>query len=166
MQADQAKKRKDEGEEERVPVASNRKARFHYEILETFEAGLVLLGPEVKSLRAGRAVLDGSFARAEGDEILLYNLHITPYAQNTAEEIPPDRTRKLLLRAKEIKRLIGQQTLKGLTLIPLELYFRRGWAKVSLALARGKRGPDKRETLRRKQESRDMERSFKGKFKA
>jgi SsrA-binding protein len=158
-------KTEDKKKEERILVATNRKARFHYEILETFEAGLVLKGPEVKSLRAGKAVLDGSFARCEGDEILLYNLHIAPYAHNTLEEIAPDRTRKLLLHAKEIRRLLGRQTLKGLTLVPLELYFRRGWAKVLIALGKGKRGPDKRDTLRKRQESRDMERSFKGKFK-
>jgi SsrA-binding protein len=150
---------------DKITVASNRKARFHYEILEVYEAGLSLKGPEVKSLRASKATLEGSFARVEGPEVHLHNLYIAPYAQNTSEEISPTRTRKLLLRRKEIDKLRGSQETKGLTLVPLEIYFKNGWAKISLALAKGKRGPDKRESLRKKDAAREMERSFKGKFK-
>ncbi|MEK7743836.1 MAG: SsrA-binding protein SmpB [Elusimicrobiota bacterium] len=148
---------------EKTVVATNHK-RGQYEVFEVLEAGLSLKGPEVKSLRAGKAVLEGSFARVEGEEAFLHNMHIAPYAQNTTEEIAPLRTRKLLLRRRELHRLIGRQT-KGLTLIPLELYFKNGWAKISLALAKGKRGPDKRKDLRDKDLSREMQRSFKGKFK-
>ena len=149
----------------KILVATNRKARHHYEILEVFEAGLVLKGPEVKSLRAGKLALEGCFARVDGGEMFLHNLHISPYPQNTGEQLEPDRTRKLLMHAKEIRRLGGNRDLKGLTLVPLEIYFKDGWAKVALALAKGKRGPDKRDSLKKKQASRELERSFKGKFK-
>lgn len=155
---------KEEGEGKLV-VASNRKAWHHYEILEEYEAGLELKGPEVKSLRGGKVSLEGSFARVEGEEAFLHHLHIPAYRNNTIEEIPPERTRKLLLRRHEIKRLLGQQRIKGLSLIPLELYFKRGWAKLRLALAKGKRGPDKRESLRKKAVERELERSFKSKYK-
>lgn len=146
-------------------VAVNRKARHHYEILEVVEAGLCLKGPEVKSLRAGQASFEGAFARVQDGEIFLHNLRISPYSHNSGEALAPARTRKLLMRAREIERLRGAQDTKGLTLVPLELYFRRGWAKVALALARGKRGPDKRADLKRRQTARELERSFKGKFK-
>ncbi|MBI4387018.1 MAG: SsrA-binding protein SmpB [Elusimicrobia bacterium] len=152
--------------EGRKLIASNRKASFHYEILEEYEAGLSLKGPEVKSLRGGQASLEGSFARVEGAELQLYNLYIPPYRHNTVEEIEPRRTRKLLLNRREINRLMGRMQGQSLALVPMELYFKRGWAKVRLALARGRRGPDKREKLRREDASREMERSFKNKFKA
>ncbi|MFC1679900.1 SsrA-binding protein SmpB [Elusimicrobiota bacterium] len=150
---------------DKIVVATNRKARHQYEIFDVMEAGLSLKGPEVKSLRAGELRLTGAFARIDGNEIFIHNLYIGPYAQNTAEDIDPIRTRKLLMRRREIDRLRGRQEAKGLTLIPLELYFLKGWAKVTLALARSRRGPDKRETLKKKQTSRELERSFKGKFK-
>ncbi|MBI4423962.1 MAG: SsrA-binding protein SmpB [Elusimicrobia bacterium] len=161
------KARKDakENAEGRLIVASNRKARFHYEILETLEAGLSLLGPEVKSLRGGKAVLEGSFARIEGSELFLYNLHIAPYAFTQIEPPDPKRTRKLLLRRPELNRLAGRMQGKAFALVPLELYFKRGWAKIELALAKGKRGPDRRDSIRKKDEAREMERSFKGRFK-
>jgi SsrA-binding protein len=152
--------------ESRSVVATNRKARAHYEISEVFEAGLVLKGPEVKSLRAGRASFEGSFARVENGEAFLHNLHISPFPQNTSEEIAPLRTRKLLLRSREISRLYGRLAQKGLTLVPLEIYFQNGWAKVSLGLGKGRRGPDKRDSIRKRDVEREMERSFKGKFKA
>lgn len=151
--------------EGKLIVATNRKARFHYEILEEYEAGLALKGPEVKSLRNGKISLEGAFALVENDEVFLHNLHISPYAMNTVEEISPTRTRKLLMRRKEILRLTGRHQVKGLSLIPLEIYFKHGWAKVRLALAKGKRGPDKRESIRKKDAAREMERSFKNKFK-
>ncbi len=147
-------------------VASNRKARHQYEILEVFEAGLHLLGPEVKSLRQGKAVLEGSFARMDDAELFLYNMHIQPYAFAKTEIPDPTRTRKLLLKRREIERLEGKLKTKGLSLVPLELYFKRGWAKVALALGKGRRGPDKRDSIRKKEERRSMDRSFKGRFKA
>ncbi|MFA6093555.1 MAG: SsrA-binding protein SmpB [Elusimicrobiota bacterium] len=152
--------------DEKLSVASNRKARMHYEIFETFEAGLSLKGPEVKSLRAGQVSFEGSFARVEDGELRLHNLHIAPYANNTVEDIPSLRTRKLLLHRREIDRLAGKLQTKGLTLVPLSIYFLRGWAKVELGLGKGKRGPDRRDDLRKRDAQREMERSFKGKFKA
>jgi len=149
----------------KLVVSTYRKAWHHYEILEKFGAGICLKGPEVKSLREGKASMDGSFARVEGEEILLHHLHIPPYKNNTVEEIPPNRTRKLLLHRREIRKLLGQQQVKGLSIIPLEIYFKRGWAKVRLALAKGKRGPDKRDSIRKKEATREMERRFKGRFK-
>jgi SsrA-binding protein len=157
-------RKKDVDAQAKIPIASNRKARHHYEILEVFEAGLALKGAEVKSLRAGTVNFEGSFAAPERGELFLHNLHIGPYRHNTAEGLPPTRSRKLLMHRREIRKLDGRLT-KGLTLIPLELYFLRGWAKVTLALAKGKRGPDKRDSLRRDQAARDLARSFKGKFK-
>jgi SsrA-binding protein len=151
--------------EGKLIVATYRKAWHHYEILEEFEAGLSLKGPEVKSLREGKVSMDGSFARVEGEELFLHNLHIPPYKNNTIEDIPPTRTRKMLMRRREIEKLLGRQQVKGLSLIPLEIYFKRGWAKVRLALAKGKRGPDKRESIKKREASREMERQFKGKFK-
>ena len=150
----------------KLVVGTYRKALFHYAILEEFEAGLSLLGAEVKSLRQGKVTMDGSFARADGAEIYLYNLHIPAYVNNTVEPLDPARPRKLLLHRREIGRLAGKQQTRGLSLIPLEIYFLRGWAKVRLALAKGKRGPDKRDSIRRKDAAREMERSFKGKFRA
>lgn len=141
-------------------VATHRKALHRYEILETFEAGLELKGPEVKSLRAKNASLEGSFARLEGGEVYLYNLHISPYAFNTLEALDPTRTRKLLLHHSEIKRLIGRMTGKRLTLVPLELYFKRGWAKVRLALAQGKAGPDRREEIKKRETDREVAREL------
>ncbi len=148
-------------------VATHRKARQYYEILETFEAGLALLGPEVKSLRLGKASLDGCFGRANGDELQLFNFYIPPYSFNTASEpLDPRRSRKLLLHRAEIEKIAGKLQTKGLTLVPLEVYFRKGWAKVSLGLARGKTGPDRRADLKKKDMAREAEKSFKGKFKA
>jgi SsrA-binding protein len=150
----------------KLVVASYRKAFHHYEILEELEAGLSLMGPEVKSLREGKASMDGSFARVEGREVFLHNLYLPPYKQNTSEEIPPTRPRKLLLHAREIEKLLAKQQVKGLSLIPLEIYFKGGWAKVRLALAKGKRGPDKRESIKKRETERELERGFKGRFKA
>ncbi len=147
-------------------VASHRKARQFYEILEVFEAGIALLGPEVKSLRGGQASLDGCFGRHEGGQLFLFNFYIPPYKQNTSTEpLDPRRTRKLLLHSGEIDKIIKKLETKGLTLIPLEAYFKNGWAKVSLGLARGKTGPDRRADMRKKDSARDVERSFKGKYK-
>jgi SsrA-binding protein len=147
-----------EPEEGQQLVCSNRKARHLYEILETLEAGISLLGPEVKSLRAGRASLTDAYARIRGGEAFLVSAHISPYEQGGRENPDPRRERKLLLRKSEIRRLEGKVSQKGFTLIPLRLYFRSGRAKVELALARGKRTYDKREAIRRREEDRSLRR--------
>ena len=143
------------------PVCVNRQARHHYFIEETYEAGLVLLGSEVKSLREGKANLKDSYARIQKDEAFLVNAHISPYPGANQFNHDPTRTRKLLLHRREIERLTGKTKERGLTLIPLNLYFKNGRAKVELGLARGKKLYDKRETLRRKAAEREVERSLK-----
>lgn len=125
-------------------IAKNRKARFNFEILETFEAGMVLVGTEVKSLRNGRCNLGDSYAEIRDGELWLRNLHISPYEQATRFQHEPMRPRKLLLHRRELRRLIGKTAEKGLTLVPLSLYFKKGRAKCELALARGKKTHDKR----------------------
>jgi len=146
----------------RKVVARNRKARHDYEILETFEAGMALKGPEVKSLRVGKASFQDAFATVERGEVWLYSLHISPYEQANRFNADPVRTRKLLLNRREIRRLIGKVEERGLTLVPLEIYFVRGYAKVQLALARGKKLHDKREALKRKQLDREARRAVGG----
>jgi len=146
-------------------VARNRKARHDYHILETYEAGMVLRGTEVKSLRQGRANLKDSFAHIEGEEIYLHNLHISPYEFGIVAEQDPTRTRKLLLHKREIKKLLGKTAERGLTLIPLQLYFKHGLAKVELALAKGKRSYDKRQDLKKKEADREMEKAVKDRRK-
>jgi SsrA-binding protein len=141
-------------------IATNRKARHEYEILDTLEAGMVLRGPEVKSLRAGKVGFQDAFARVEDGEVLLYSLHISPYEQANRYNADPMRTRKLLLHGHEIDRLAGKVHEKGLTLIPLELYFRRGYAKVLLGVARGRKLHDKREKLKRKVQEREARRAM------
>lgn len=141
-------------------VASNRKARHEYEILETMEAGVVLKGPEVKSIRNGKVSLAGSFARVDDGEVWIHDMHVTPYDPASRWNSDPTRPRKLLLNAAEIRRLIGATQEKGLTLVPLELYFKRGFAKVAIGLARGKKLHDKRETLKRRTHQREMEREI------
>ena len=139
----------------------NRQARHNYFIDETYEAGLVLVGSEVKSLRDGKANLSDSYAQIRKGEAFLINSHISPYAGANQFNHEPTRTRKLLLHAREIARLTGKTKERGLTLIPLRLYFKHGRAKVEIALARGKKLYDKRETLRRKVAQREVERSLK-----
>ncbi len=141
-------------------VLRNRKARHEYEILDTYEAGLVLRGAEVKSLRQGKASFTDAFARVEDGEVWLYNLHVQPYEQATRDAPDPKRTRKLLLRESEIARLAGETRQKGRTLVPLDLYFRRGYAKVTLAVAKGKKLHDKREQLKRDAMKREAEREI------
>ncbi len=142
-------------EKGRKVVGRNRKARHEYEILDTHEAGIVLKGPEVKSLRAGQLAFRDAFARVENGEIWLYNLHISPYEEANRANQDPERVRKLLLHREEIRRLVSKTEEKGLTLIPLEIYFRKGNAKVLLGVGRGRRLYDKREKL--KQRTQDME---------
>jgi SsrA-binding protein len=141
-------------------ITQNRHARHDYEILDTVEAGLVLLGPEVKSLRDGRANLSDAYAAIRGSEAWLVNAHISPYAQAARENPDPRRARKLLLHRREIARLAGQVAERGLTLVPLSMYFKAGRAKVELGLARGKRSYDKRETIRRREQDREIERAM------
>ena len=140
-------------------VARNRKAHHEYHVLDTWEAGIVLTGPEVKSIRAGKVSLAEAFARVEDGEVWLHGMHVSPYDPATRWNTDPVRPRKLLLHAREIRRLIGATREKGLTLVPLELYFRRGLAKVTLGLGRGKKLHDKRETLKRRTAEREMERA-------
>ena len=141
-------------------IARNRRARHDYHIEETVEAGLVLTGTEVKSLRAGRASLNEAFAQISGDELWLHGLHIPEYAQGTWTNHDPRRTRKLLLHRKEIDRLASQVAERGFTIVPLSLYFSGGKAKVELALARGKRTYDKRHDLARRDAAREVDRAL------
>ena len=157
--------KKDEKKPEKIIAATHHKARIAYEILDTFEAGISLLGPEVKSLRMGKSSLDGCFGREERGELLLYNFYIAPYAYAHGDVPDPRRTRRLLLHKNEINRIAGKLQTKGLTLIPLEIYFLHGWVKVSLGLARGKKGPDKRADLKKKDLAREAEKSFKGRYR-
>lgn len=154
-----APEKRGEAEDIRL-VAQNRKARHFYHILETFEAGLQLTGTEVKSLRAGKASLGDAYAVVQGTEVWIHHLHISPYEQGNRANHDPLRPRKLLLHAREIRRLIGKIREKGLTVIPLRLYFRGGWAKLELALARGKKAFDKREDVAKRDAQRDMERAM------
>src|SRR5687767_15912935 len=140
-------------------VARNKRARHDYHILETWEAGVVLSGTEVKSLRQGKANLTDAYATVRDGEVFLLNLHISPYEQGNQFNHEPTRTRKLLLHRKEIRRLIGAVEREGLTLVPLELYFKRGRAKVAIALAKGKKLHDKRADLRKKDDEREMARA-------
>ena len=146
-------------EKGRKVVASNRKARQDYAILDVYEAGIALTGTEVKSLRAGRASLVDAFGQEKDGEIYLYGMHIPEYAQGTWTNHEPRRTRKLLLTRLEIARLIGKLRESGLTLVPLSLYFSDGWAKVELALARGKRSYDKRQDLAQRDANREITRA-------
>ena len=140
-------------------IARNPRARHDYHILETWEAGLVLTGTEVKSLRAGRASLIGAFARVKNGEVWLEALHIPPYDQGNVHNHDPLRTRKLLLHGREIRRLIGSVEQKGLTLVPLDLYFKNNHAKVTIALARGKQEHDRRDDIRKREAEREMARA-------
>jgi len=148
------------GREERKPIASNRRARHEYEILDSMEAGIALRGPEVKSLRVGRANLSDSYAILRGGEVFLRNLHISPYQQAGRENPDPTRERKLLLHRQEINRLRSKVAERGFTLIPLALYWKDGRAKVELAVARGKRRYDKREAIRRREQDRETQRAI------
>ena len=144
----------------RTVVAQNRKARHDYLIEDVFEAGLVLTGTEVKSLRAGRASLVDGYAVVKDGEVWLHNVHIPEYTQGTWTNHEPRRSRKLLMRKDEIRKLIGKTQQQGLTLVPLSLYFKNGYAKIEIALAKGKRNYDKRQALAEKQARRDAQRAL------
>ena len=137
-------------------IVTNRQARYTYTIFESFEAGLELKGSEVKSLRAGRVSLKDSFARVEGNELFLYNCHISPYEHTGSFILEPTRRRKLLVHKSQISKLLGQTSQKGLTLIVLKMYFKRGLAKAEIALAKGKKVYDKREKIKLKESIREL----------
>jgi SsrA-binding protein len=142
-------------------ITVNRQARHEYHVIETYEAGIALCGTEVKSLRAGRANLKDSYAKVVNGEAFLLGAHISEYEQGNRHNHDPKRDRKLLLHKQEIVRLNSKISERGLTLVPLRMYFKRGKAKVALGLARGKRMPSKREELRRRVLDREMERALK-----
>ena len=145
--------------DDRQTIARNRRARFDYHILETWEAGIVLTGTEVKALRAGKANISDAYAVVNSGEVFLLNLSIPPYEQGNRHNHEPTRTRKLLLHRREIRRMIGAVERQGLTLVALELYFKRGVAKVALALGKGKQLHDKRATERERDDAREMARA-------
>ncbi len=147
-------------------IVTNRKAYRDYDVLESVESGIELKGSEVKSLRAGKINLDDSFARPEKEEVFLYNAHISHYTEASYLNVDPDRPRKLLLHKGQIQRIIGKLTQKGLTLIPLKVYFNdRGFVKVELALGKGKKLYDKRESIKRRETDREMRRAVKNRRK-
>jgi SsrA-binding protein len=143
-------------------IARNRKALHEYHILDTWEAGIVLAGPEVKSVRGGRVSLNEAFARIDGAEAFLYDLHISPYDPASRWNVDPTRPRKLLLHRREIRRLIGATQQEGFTLVPLEIYVKDGFIKVALALGKGKKSYDKREDARKRDAQREIERAVRG----
>ena len=141
-------------------VARNRRARHDYDILETFECGIALQGSEVKSLRAGKASLEDSYASVERDEVWLYGCDIPEYLQGNRENHKPKRPRKLLLHRREIDKLIARAQDRGMTIVPLKLYFKRGLAKVEISVAKGKKLHDKRESLKKQDAKREIDRAL------
>lgn len=139
-------------------VCQNKKAYHEFEILEKLEVGMVLLGSEVKSLREGRANLKDSYAKIRKGEVFLHDLHISPYSNASYNNHEPERVRKLLLHNHEIRRLVGKTAEQGFALVPLKIYFNKGKVKIELALARGKKTHDKRESIKRKESAREMDR--------
>jgi SsrA-binding protein len=152
---------KTEREKAQSSIAENRKAFHDFHLLETFEAGLVLLGTEVKAIREGRVNLRDSFARVEDGEVFLYNVHISPYSHRGYADHEPLRRRKLLLHRDEIRKLIGKTVEKGMTLVPVRLYFKNGRVKVAVSLAKGKKDYDKRETIKRRETERETRAAIK-----
>ncbi|MEY8700452.1 SsrA-binding protein SmpB [Streptococcus ferus] len=142
-------------------VAQNKKAHHDYTIVETYEAGIVLTGTEIKSVRAARITLKDGFAQVKNGEVWLNNVHITPYDQGNIWNQDPDRTRKLLLKKKEIAKLANELKGTGMTLVPLKVYLKDGFAKVLLGLAKGKHDYDKRESIKRREQNRDIARQMK-----
>ncbi len=152
---------KSEREKAQHNIAENRKAFHDFHLLETFEAGLVLLGTEVKAIREGRVNLRDSFARVEDGEVFLYNVNISPYSHRGYADHEPLRRRKLLLHRDEIRKLIGKTVEKGMTLVPVRLYFKNGRVKVAVSLAKGKKEYDKRETIKRREVDRETRAAIK-----
>jgi len=154
-------KEKTERELAQSSIAENRKAYHDYHLLETFEAGVALLGTEVKAIREGRANLRDSFARVDNGEVYLYNVNISPYSHRGYVDHEPLRPRKLLLHRNEIRKLIGKTVEKGMTLVPVRMYFKHGRVKVAISLARGKKEYDKRETIKRRESDRETRAAMK-----
>ena len=144
-----------EREQAQKSIAENRKAFHDFHILETFEAGLALRGTEVKAIREGGVNLRDSFARVEGAEVWIYNIHINPYSHRGYADHEPTRRRKLLLHRQEIRKLIGRTVERGMTLVPTRMYFKNGYVKVAIGLAKGKQSHDKRETIKRRETDRE-----------
>ncbi len=142
-------------------LADNRKAHHDYHILHTYEAGIVLLGTEVKSIREGRVNLRDSFARVEGAEVFIYNIYVSPYSHRGYADHEPTRRRKLLLHKSEIRKLIGKTVERGMTLVPVRMYLKNGRVKVVVGVAKGKKLYDKRETIRRREAERETRRAIK-----
>ena len=157
---------KSDREKAQRTIAENRKARHDYHILETWEAGVSLLGTEVKSIREGRVNLRDSYARVDGGEVWMMNVHISPYSHRGSADHSELRQRKLLLHRHEIRKMLGKVAEKGLTLVPLELYFKKGRVKVALALAKGKQAHDKRETIRRREVDRETRAAVKARTRS
>jgi SsrA-binding protein len=152
---------KTEREKAQSNIAENRKAFHDFHLMETFEAGVVLLGTEVKAIREGRVNLRDSFARVEDGEVFLYNVNISPYSHRGYADHEPLRRRKLLLHRDEIRKLIGKTVEKGMTLVPVRLYFKNGRVKVAVSLAKGKKDYDKRETIKRREADRETRAAIK-----
>ena len=153
---------KTEREKAQASVAENRIAFHDFHLIETFEAGLVLLGTEVKAIREGRVNLRDSFARVEGAEVYLYNVNISSYSHRGYADHEPLRRRKLLLHRDEIRKLIGKTVEKGMTLVPVRMYFKKGRVKVAVSLAKGKKDYDKRETIKKRETDRETRAAIKG----
>ena len=152
---------KTEREKAQRTIAENRKARHDYHILDTWEAGIALLGTEVKSIREGRVNLRDSYARVEDGEVFLYNVHISPYSHRGYADHEPLRRRKLLLKKQEIRKLIGKTVERGMTLVPVRLYFKNNRVKVAVSLAKGKQVHDKREAIRARESDREARAAMK-----
>ena len=150
-----------EREKAQSSIAENRKAFHDYHLLESFEAGLVLLGTEVKAIREGRVNLRDSYARVEDGEVYLYNVNISPYSHRGYADHEPLRRRKLLLHRDEIRKLVGKTVEKGMTLVPVRMYFKNGRVKVAVSLAKGKKDYDKRETIKRRETERETRAAIK-----
>ncbi len=146
-------------------IADNRKARYDYHLFDTYEAGVVLLGTEVKAIREGRVNLRDSYGRVENGEVFLHNVHISPYSHRGYAEHEPLRRRKLLLNKREIRKLIGKTVERGCTLVPVRMYFRNGRVKVAVSVAKGKKTHDKRETIRRREIDRETRAMVKGRVR-
>jgi len=152
---------KSERELAQKSIAENRKAFHDYHIIETFEAGVALLGTEVKSIREGNVNLRDSYARVDGGEVWIYNVHIKPYSHRGYADHEPTRKRKLLLHRQEIKKLIGKTTERGMTIVPVRMYLKNGRVKVAISLAKGKKAHDKRETIKRRETDRETRAAIK-----
>ena len=150
-----------EREQAQKSIAENRKAFHDYHILETFEAGVALVGTEVKSIRGGNVNLRDSYARVESGEIWVYNIHVSPYSHRGYSDHEPTRRRKLLLHRQEIRKLIGKTVEKGMTLVPVRMYLKNGRIKIAVSLAKGKKEYDKRETLKRREVDRETRAAIK-----